>query len=202
VIDIAKEYRVALPAWVDDALADVPPALPSREDRMRLVHRLADRNWREGDGGPFAALVAERESGRIVSVGVNVVLSSNVSSAHAEVVALGLAQTATGAWDLGGESLPPHELVVNWRPCAQCYGATMWSGVRGLVVAGEGPELEEITTFDEGPVGADWAEQFERRGIEVVADVLRDEALAVFRTYRKAIDEGEVAVYNSRGGAE
>jgi tRNA(Arg) A34 adenosine deaminase TadA len=201
VIDIAREYRVALPAWVDEALADVSAALPSREDRMRLVHRLADRNWREGDGGPFAALVAERDSGRIVSVGVNVVLSSNVSSAHAEVVALGLAQAATGAWDLGGEGLPPHELVVNWRPCLQCYGATMWSGVRGLVVAGEGPEPEEITTFDEGPVSADWAEQFEARGIEVVTDVLRDEALAVFRDYRKAIDEGEVAVYNARGGA-
>lgn len=75
--------------------------------------------------------------------------------------------------------------------------------VRGLVVAGEGPELEEITTFDEGPLGADWAEQFEARGIEVVGDVLRDEALAVFRSYRKAVDEADgVVVYNARGGAE
>jgi len=63
--------------------------------------------------------------------------------------------------DLGGAGLPEHELVVNWRPCAQCYGATMWSGVRTMVVAGSGPELEEITTFDEGPVRDDWAEQFE-----------------------------------------
>ena len=203
MIDIAREYRVALPAWIDDELADVPAAVPSREGRMRLVHRLADRNWREGNGGPFAALVAERASGRIVSVGVNVVLSSGVSSAHAEVVALGLAQMATGNWDLGGDGLPAHELVVNWRPCVQCYGATMWSGVRGLVVAGQGPELEEITTFDEGPVGSDWAQQFETRGIEVVGDVLRDEALAVFRNYRKAIDESdEVVVYNARGGTE
>ncbi|MET9458882.1 nucleoside deaminase [Streptomyces canus] len=203
MIDIAREYRVALPAWIEDELADVPAAVPSREGRMRLVHRLADRNWREGNGGPFAALVAERASGRIVSVGVNVVLSSGVSSAHAEVVALGLAQMATGNWDLGGDGLPAHELVVNWRPCVQCYGATMWSGVRGLVVAGQGPELEEITTFDEGPVGSDWAEQFETRGIEVVGDVLRDEALAVFRNYRKAIDESdEVVVYNARGGTE
>lgn len=203
MIDIAREYHVSLPAWIDDELADVPAAVASREDRMRLVHRLADRNWREGNGGPFAALVAERESGRIVSVGVNVVLSSGVSSAHAEVVALGLAQMATGSWDLGGDGLPSHELVVNWRPCVQCYGATMWSGVRGLVVAGQGPELEEITTFDEGPVGSDWAEQFETRGIEVVRDVLRDEALAVFRNYRKAIDESDdVVVYNARGGTE
>ena len=203
MIDIVKEYRVALPAWIDDELAEVPAVVPGREDRMRLVHRLADRNWREGNGGPFAALVAERDTGRIVSVGVNVVLASGVSSAHAEVMALGLAQVATGGWDLGTTGLPTHELVVNWRPCVQCYGATLWSGVRGLVVAGEGPELEEITTFDEGPLGADWAEQFEARGIEVVGDVLRDEALTVFRNYREAVDEADgVVVYNARGGAE
>jgi hypothetical protein len=78
----------------------------------------------------------------------------------------------------------------------------MWSGVRGLVVAGAGPELEEITTFDEGPLGADWAEQFEARGIKVVQDVLRDEALAVFRSYRDAVDADDVIVYNARGGSE
>ncbi|MER6630687.1 nucleoside deaminase [Streptomyces sp. NPDC000987] len=200
MIDIMREYRVALPSWIEEELASVPAAVPDRAERMRLVHRLADRNWREGDGGPFAALVAERGTGRIVSVGVNVVLASGVSSAHAEVVALGLAQAATGGWDLGGDGRPAHELVVNWRPCIQCYGATMWSGVRGLVVAGEGPDLEKLTTFDEGPLGADWAEQFEARGIEVVQDVLRDEALAVFRAYREAVDAGEVTVYNARGG--
>lgn len=201
MIDIVKEYRVALPAWIDDEVADVPAVVPGREDRMRLVHRLADRNWREGNGGPFAALVAERDTGRIVSVGVNVVLASGVSSAHAEVMALGLAQRAVGGWDLGATGLPSHELVVNWRPCVQCYGATLWSGVRTLVVAGEGPELEEITTFDEGPLGADWAGQFEARGIEVVGDVLRDEALTVFRNYRKAVDETDgIVVYNARGG--
>lgn len=202
MIEIAKEYRVALPAWIDDALSVEPAVIPDREDRMRLVHRLADRNWREGNGGPFAALVAERDTGRIVSIGVNVVLASGVSSAHAEVVALGLAQTATGGWDLGGAGMPAHELVVNWRPCIQCYGATMWSGVRSVVVAGEGPELEEITTFDEGPLGKDWAEQFEARGIDVVGDVLRDEALAVFRSYREAVDADGLVVYNARAGAE
>ncbi|HSN12299.1 MAG TPA: nucleoside deaminase, partial [Propionibacteriaceae bacterium] len=145
----AHEFTVRLPAWVDELLADVPDALPTREARMQLVHRLADRNWREGNGGPFAALVAETATGRIVSVGVNVVLSSGVSSGHAEVAALGTAQRAVGSWDLGGAGLPDHELVVNWRPCAQCYGATLWSGVRTMVIAGSGPELEEITTFDE-----------------------------------------------------
>ncbi|MBL0888036.1 nucleoside deaminase [Myceligenerans sp. I2] len=197
---IATTYRIDLPAWLGDELAHVPDVIEEPSDRMRLVHRLADRNWREGSGGPFAALVAERDTGRIISVGVNVVLAGGVSSGHAEVVALGLAQTRRGTWDLGAAGAPAHELVVNWRPCIQCYGATLWSGVRSLVVAGEGPDLEEITTFDEGPLGDDWAEQFERRGIHVVTDVLREEALAVFRAYRQSIDRGGPTVYNARQG--
>jgi len=49
---LATDYRVSLPAWITDELADVPEVLPSLDERMRLVHRLTDRNWREGNGGP------------------------------------------------------------------------------------------------------------------------------------------------------
>jgi tRNA(Arg) A34 adenosine deaminase TadA len=200
--EFATRFEIALPAWVAEELEGLPAALPTVEERMRLVHRLAARNFREETGGPFAAVVAESGTGRIVSVGVNLVLASGISSAHAEVVALSLAQARLGAWDLGGSGMPGHELVVNWRPCIQCYGATMWSGVRGLVIAGSGPELEEITTFDEGPLGEDWAEQFEARGITVTHDVLRDEALAVYRDYRAFIESGAGVVYNARGLSE
>ncbi|AJM78252.1 CMP deaminase [Rathayibacter toxicus] len=195
---LATRYEIALPAWISEAVREVPEFLAEGEARMTLVHALADRNFREGNGGPFAAIVVERESGRLVSVGVNVVLASGVSSGHAEVTALGLAQTALGSWDLGGDGMPAHELVVNWRPCVQCYGATLWSGVRRLVIAGSGPELEEITTFDEGPMREDWASQFQARGIEVVDGVLRDEALATFRAYRAQVDAGAALVYNAR----
>ncbi|MEJ5913570.1 nucleoside deaminase [Pseudokineococcus sp. 1T1Z-3] len=196
----SRGYSISLPAWVEAEVREVPDVLPTREERMALVHRLADRNWREGHGGPFAALVAETGTGRVVSVGVNVVLASGVSSAHAEVVALGTAQQAVGTWDLGAPAMPAHELVVNWRPCVQCYGATLWSGVRALVVAGDGPELEELTTFDEGPMREDWAEQLRARGVDVVQDVLREEALDTFRAYRVAVDASGATVYNARRG--
>jgi tRNA(Arg) A34 adenosine deaminase TadA len=198
---LAESFTIALPAWVRDELAALPGEIPAVEDRMALAHRLADRNWREGSGGPFAAIVSERTSGRIVSVGVNAVLGSGVSSAHAEVVALGLAQAHLGAWDLGGEGLPEHEIVVNARPCVQCYGAVLWSGVRSLVIGVDGPEVEQITTFDEGPMVADWAEQFEARGIRVAQGVLHDEGVAVLRAYRAGVDAGDVTVYNARSGA-
>ena len=196
----ATEYSIALPAWIADALADVPAVIDDVRERMRVVHARAERNWREGNGGPFAAMVAESGSGRIVSVGVNVVLASGVSSAHAEVTALALAQRVAGGWDLGGEDQPDHELVVNWRPCVQCYGAVLWSGVRRLVVAGSGPELEQLTGFDEGPMREDWAAQFETRGIEVRDGLLRDEALGTFARYHDAVAAGDMTVYNARSG--
>jgi tRNA(Arg) A34 adenosine deaminase TadA len=201
VDDLARRFVIDLPAWVADELADVPDVLPTHEDRMALVHRLAARNFVEGNGGPFAAIVVECGTGRIVSVGVNVVLASGVSAAHAEVVALGLAQARLGTWDLGGTGLAAHELVVNWRPCVQCYGAALWSGVTSLVVAGSGPELEEITSFDEGPMVADWAEQFEARGISVLDGVLREQAIAVFHDYAAHTAAGKAHVYNARGSS-
>ena len=67
-------------------------------------------------------------------------------------MAIALAQAAVGSWDLGAEGLPPHQLVVNWRPCVMCFGSVLWSGVVDLVLAGTGPELESLTGFDEGPM--------------------------------------------------
>jgi tRNA(Arg) A34 adenosine deaminase TadA len=190
------EFTLSLPPWLAELLPDLPPTLPTLDERMALVNFLADRNFREGNGGPFAAIVVDAGTGALVSVGVNVVLSSGIAGAHAEIMALGLAQRATGSWDLGADSARPLELVVNWRPCVMCYGATMWSGVRRLVVAGSGAELEALTGFDEGPMREDWAEQFEARGITVVQGIGRDEALRVFREY----GEADMLVYNARNG--
>ena len=189
------EFTLSLPPWLTALVPGLPLTLPTLDERMALVNSLADRNYREGNGGPFAAIVVDAVTGELVSVGVNVVLSSGVAGAHAEIMALGLAQRTIGSWDLGADPARPLELVVNWRPCVMCYGATMWSGVRRLVVAGSGAELEALTGFDEGPMREDWAEQFEARGITVVQGVGRDEALRVFREY----GEADVLVYNARG---
>jgi tRNA(Arg) A34 adenosine deaminase TadA len=196
---IAVGYSVTIPEWVQQEVDLAGAVLATSEDRMRLVNTLAARNFRDGGGGPFAALVVESESGRVVSAGVNRVLASNLSAAHAEVVALSLAQTRLGRWDLGASGSPATELVVNWRPCAQCYGALLWSGVTRVVIAGSGPELEQLTGFDEGPVRDDWAEQLESRGVALERDVLREEALAVYRDYGEYVGRGDVVVYNARG---
>ncbi len=194
---IATAFSASLPAWlIDDFDAIAARPLSSVDERMSLVNELADRNWRAGNGGPFAAIVVDAASGALVSVGVNVVLESGLSGTHAEMMALSLAQRAVGGWDLGADGADL-ELVVNWRPCVMCYGATMWSGVRALTIAGAGAEVEQLTGFDEGPMPDDWAGEFERRGIRVSVGVGHDEALEVFR----AFGASDAVVYNARGAA-
>ena len=192
----ALRFTLDLPPWAVTELNASPTHMATLEERMAAVLRFARLNFEHETGGPFAAGVFERDSGRLVVIGVNRVLASHCSSAHAEVMAISLAQQLLGVYDLGGPGLPAHQLVVNWRPCAMCYGAVLWSGVRSLVIAGDGPELEAITGFDEGPVHPDWRGELAKRGIELVEDVLRTAALADYRAYAAS----RQFVYNARLG--
>ncbi|WP_319542540.1 nucleoside deaminase [uncultured Pseudodesulfovibrio sp.] len=189
-------FSLDMPEWAVSALNTLPTHMPTPEERMAAVIEFSRQNFLRNTGGPFAAGVFERDSGRLVVIGVNRVMPYNCSSAHAEIMALSLAQKMLGTYDLGADGLPAHELVVNWRPCAMCFGAVMWSGVRSLVIAGSGPELEEITGFDEGPVSENWLEELDRRGISLTNDVLRDAAIAAYREFAAS----QNTVYNARQG--
>ena len=191
-----ERFELSQPDWALAELDKLPEYLVDVQDRMAAVIRFSQLNIEFETGGPFAAGVFETVSGRLVTIGVNRVVHHQCSSAHAEVMALSLAQQTLGSFDLGAQQIPEHQLVVNWRPCAMCYGALVWSGVRSLVVAGSGPELEEITGFDEGPIHPDWVGQLERRGIFVVDGIQTDAAIEVFKLFR---DSGAL-VYNGRQG--
>ncbi|HET9275082.1 MAG TPA: hypothetical protein VFN96_03320, partial [Gemmatimonadales bacterium] len=64
------EVLVTLPAWVE-RFVDRRASYPAAEDRMRLAIGLSRENVVRKTGGPFAAAVFERDTGRLVSVGVN-----------------------------------------------------------------------------------------------------------------------------------
>jgi tRNA(Arg) A34 adenosine deaminase TadA len=190
------DITLSLPQWAVEEQMRLPAHLLTLEERMAAVIRFSRLNFENGTGGPFAAGVFERDSGRLVVIGVNRVVESNCSSAHAEVMALSLAQKILGTYDLGAPGLPVYQLVVNWRPCAMCYGAALWSGVRSLVIAGSGPELEAITGFDEGPIHPEWDKELAKRGVELVNNVLTEEALNVYRDFAAS----GARVYNARQG--
>ncbi len=188
-----NEFCVSLPPWAVDELEQLPEFLPDIEARMHEVIRFSRLNIEHETGGPFAAGVFETDSGKLVTIGVNRVVPGHCSSAHAEIVALSLAQKTLAVFDLGGGGAS-HQLVVNWRPCAMCYGAVIWSGVRSLVIAGSGPELESTTGFDEGPIHPDWQAELHRRGIDVLDNLLKEEACRVFDQFASS----HALVYNAR----
>jgi len=187
---------VEMPSWIADEMARRPSLYPELDARVQLVIEFSRLNVEHDTGGPFAAAVFEEESGRLVSIGVNRVVPTSVSSAHAEFTALALAQQKLGTFDLGGPGMPAHQLVVNWRPCTMCFGAVIWSGVRSLALAGSGVAVEEVTGFDEGPMFDNWIEELNARGIEVLDNLDREGALKVFRYFR---DSAKI-VYNARKG--
>jgi len=192
------ELRVGVPDWLRDEQAAVPERLPTRAERFALVTALASRNVEEGTGGPFAATVVDEETGEVISIGVNLVLHSNVSSMHAEVVTLGLAHARTGSWNLGRDVGRRRVLVVNAQPCVMCLGALLWSGVSAVEYAADCATVERITGFDEGPVPEDWREQLIARGIAVHQEHGVGAEAALHR-FRELVDAGTTARYNGDG---
>ena len=194
---VFPEVTLRLPGWVGELSSDADRRCRTVEDRMRFVVELSRLNVRNGTGGPFGAAIFERETGRLLAPGVNLVVGSGCSVFHAEMVAVMVAQKILGTFDLGGEGLPPYELVASTEPCAMCLGATPWSGVRHLV-CGARDEDARAVGFDEGAKTAEWAGSLEDRGISVELGVLHEEAVAVLQEY--AALGGEI--YNSRRGGE
>ncbi|MBN1361136.1 MAG: nucleoside deaminase [Sedimentisphaerales bacterium] len=187
------EFVLRLPQWLATVLAPESVRLDSTEARMRFVIDLAQGNIDHKTGGPFAAAVFESGTGRLVAAGVNLVESSNYSIAHAEMVAFALAQRTVGHYDLGIDGVA-RELVTSTEPCAMCLGAIPWSGARRVVCGARGEDACAIG-FDEGAKPTDWVGALRARGIEVVQNVLRDEARAVLEDY---LGSGGT-IYNTRG---
>jgi len=178
----SDSIQVTLPPWVEEVIAG-REVFPTLEDRMRLAVELSRQNVVRQTGGPFGAAIFERESGRLVAVGVNSVTRHNNCTLHGEMVAFMMAQSRLGNFSLGAPGMPPHELVTSCEPCAMCLGAILWSGVVRVVCAAARQDATELK-FEEGPVFPESYRYLEERGIEIVHEVLRAEARGVLELYR------------------
>ena len=170
------------PEWVHDVV-DWQRPLAGDDDRMRLAVRLARENVRRGTGGPFGALIVERDTGALVAVGVNSVVRLHNCTLHGEMVAIMMAQQRLASYTLAAPGMPAHELVTSCEPCAMCLGATLWSGVK-RVLCGAARDDATRLNFEEGPVFPQSYQYLEERGIQIRRGVLREDARAVLEEYR------------------
>lgn len=189
---MAAKISFNLPDWVTDYQQQYRPS-QSLQTQMAFVIEASRLNIQHQSGGPFAAGIFEQDSGRLVALGVNLVTSTGLSILHAEMVAISLAQQIRGTYDLGDKSQPPLSLVTSTEPCAMCFGAIPWSGIRQLVTGAADRDARAIG-FDEGPKPDDWKKALEDRQIEVITEVNRQPAAAVLSAY---FEHGG-HIYNSR----
>jgi tRNA(Arg) A34 adenosine deaminase TadA len=174
---IPQKVQFELPDWLFTDV-DLTATRATDAERMQLAIELSRRNVEHG-GGPFGAVVFERESGSVVAPGVNLVMPQSSSLLHAEIVALMFAQASLLSYTLAGGS---YELFTTSEPCVQCLGACHWAGLSRLV-CGAPVAAAEAAGFDEGPRTADWKEQLAARGTPVVTGVSAEAAASVLEQY-------------------
>ena len=174
------QLHITLPIWVMEL--DVSGRDFSTDAaKVAFAIELSKHNVERQSGGPFGAAVFSAQH-QLIAVGVNRVVRQSCSLAHAETMAYMLAQQRLQTPRLN-DVLAPVVLATSSQPCCQCYGATIWAGIDRLLIGARAEDVMELTEFDEGPLPADWIGELNKRGIEVVRDLRRDDARAVLRRY-------------------
>lgn len=176
---MTHEIRLRIPEELAEQAATL--VAPDPERRMHAVIEWSRENVERGEG-PFAAGIFLLETGQCLAAGVNCVLSSGCSLAHAEIMAILMAQRHTGHPDLskGG----PVVLTSSAQPCSQCMGAIPWTGITRLEYGADRAAVEAIG-FDEGPCPHDWIRQYGQRGIQVEGPLLKEKAAEVLTAYAR-----------------
>lgn len=91
---------------------------------MQIAKENADQGMRNNEGGPFGAVIIDK-NGNIISKGNNKVLKNNDPTAHAEIVAIREACSKLNTYDLS-ECI----LYTSCEPCPMCLSAIIWSNIK------------------------------------------------------------------------
>ncbi len=184
---------LTLPDWLKDWNdTHIGTLVETDADAARQAIELARQNVQHGSGGPFGAVVVDLDQRTLVSAGVNLVVTNQCSIWHAEIVAIALAQAQLGQFDLTAAGR--FALATSAEPCAMCFGAIPWAGVQRLICSARDADVRAIG-FDEGAKLKAWAGALENRGIAVIRDARRAEAVDVLASYA----HGGGAIYNGGG---
>lgn len=157
--------------------------VPSIEEQMLLAIDLATKNVKSKSGGPFASLIVEIETNRILCAAVNLVVEQSQSWLHGERLAFALGQKT-----IDNFSFPKGKfrLVSSAQMCIGCWAESLSSGISEIVVAATAEDVETHTPFKEGLLPGDWLEQLSNQGIKHTSNVCREESLEPLRLYGKS----------------
>ncbi|MCB0805417.1 MAG: nucleoside deaminase [Bacteroidales bacterium] len=150
--------------------------MPNKQTFMLEAINLAASNLKNGNGGPFGAVVVK--NGEIIGKGSNTVTSSNDPTAHAEINAIRDACKNLGHFQLDG-----CEIYSSCEPCPMCMGAIYWARPAKLFFAANRKDAE-MAGFDDSKIYQELRLDFNEREIPN-EQMLRNEALEVFEKWNQ-----------------
>lgn len=147
---------------------------------MHRAIELSRIHMEAGEGGPFGAVVVR--DGQILGEGWNRVTSTCDPTAHAEIVAI---RDACGR--LGTFTLKGCEIYTSCEPCPMCLSAIYWARLDRIWYANGRADAAAIQ-FDDEWLYREVALPMADRSLPAV-ELMRDEALAVFRAWDAKVDK-------------
>ena len=91
---------------------------------MEMAKNNADNGIIKKEGGPFGAVIIDKD-GNVIANGNNQVLLQNDPTAHAEIVAIRNACKVLNTYDLSD-----YILYTSCEPCPMCLSAIIWSNIK------------------------------------------------------------------------
>jgi guanine deaminase len=140
------------------------------ETLLRRAIELARVRMRDGQGGPFGAVVARDDLS--IAEGWNQVTTALDPTAHAEVVAIRKACQALGTFRLEGCTL-----YASCEPCPMCLAAAYWARVSRIVFGATRADAA-VAGFDDAFIYDEIGLSPDARSVEMT-QLLGDEATAV-----------------------
>lgn len=120
----------------------------------------------------------------MIAASGNRVVPNNDPTAHAEVMAIREACRKLGTFDLKGCTV-----YASCEPCPMCLSAIYWAGISKIYYANTKADAADID-FDDSFIYDQLDLPMEERSIPCV-QMMRDEAIPVFRKWREKPDKVE-----------
>ena len=143
---------------------------------MKLAIEEARRTMNENKGGPFGAVITDKD-GNIISVASNLVLESHDPTAHAEIMAIRKASEILGTHDLSD-----CVLYATGYPCPMCLSAIIWANIKKVYYGTNLKDAENIGFRD------DFIYKYlsgENKQILDIENICHDEAIQLFNEYKE-----------------
>ena len=143
---------------------------------MKLAKQNAENGINRREGGPFGAVIIDKE-GNVISNGNNQVIKNNDPTAHAEIVAIREACEKLHTYNLSD-----YILYTSCEPCPMCLSAIIWANIKEVYYG--------CTKEDAGEIGFrdDMIYDYLKGNKSNLIDLQkmdRDECLEVFKKYKE-----------------